>query len=111
MALTHEQEEWLASGDGGVSSKTIFEVMTGHVLETPRAFRWGPPADAADFGRCRRLLERFPGWRDRLGEVASRHPAWRPFVETWPRLDALYAAGEFGRLYAELSALERRREG
>lgn len=109
MALTPKQEEWLFSSDTGTSSLTIFETITGHTLESPRRFGWTPPADSDDFGRCRRLFERFPEWRSKLGEVADRHPAWRPVVEAWDRLERLHVAGEARQLYAELSALTDRR--
>lgn len=79
-------EQWLVSGDTGTSSQTIYSVMRG--LPPPE---WhGFPHDADDFGRCYRLLKRFPDWRPRLPEVAARHFEWQPFVEAWNDLTALY---------------------
>lgn len=80
---------WLQGTDTGISSKTIFFVMTGrHWLNA----RFGPdvPHDPSDFGRCYRLLELFPAWEDRLQEVAARHVEWTPFVREWARMKKLY---------------------
>lgn len=77
--------EWLLGDDTGISSKTIFSVMTG----TPCAWT-GTPLDPSDFGRCYRLLALFPEWRDRMHEVSAAYPAWTRLVESWGELTALY---------------------
>jgi len=81
---------WYFGGDTGISSKTIWHVLSKH----HRAGRcWlGPstPRDAGDFGRCYRMLEQFPAWRARLGEVAAVYPDWKRLVEAWPGLEELY---------------------
>lgn len=47
-------DEWIASRDVGISSVTIWSVMTGQ----PSPFQYyDTPRDGADFGRCRRLLQ------------------------------------------------------
>ena len=73
--------EWLAGDDCGLSSTTIACVMTGAACRRPAI-----PYDAGDFGRCHRLLERFPGFRKRLDEVAAAYPEWRPIVAVWREL-------------------------
>lgn len=109
--------EWLLGTDTGSSSRTLFSVLAerfahraGWVYERAAAGGgrgWhSTPADASDFGRCFRLLERFPAWRERLHQVVERFPAWRGLVEVWPELEAAYSVGELGRV-AEL--LERAR--
>jgi hypothetical protein len=84
--------QWIAGRDTGISSKTIWSVMMGvEVLGTEAwSLQYDVPLDPDDFGRCYRLLELIPGWRARLGEVADRFPAWRPLVEHWSELEALY---------------------
>lgn len=77
--------EWLLSGDTGSSSKTILCAMLGHTCKDPDI-----PYDAGDFGRCYRLLLKFPQWGKRLDEVAKKHRQWKPFVEKWPDLEVLY---------------------
>jgi hypothetical protein len=79
---------WTVGGDTGTSSETIWGVMTG--IEPPGRWHGDTPCDAADFGRCYRLLQRFPAWRKRLPEVAERWPAWRPLVADWDEVTALY---------------------
>ena len=80
---------WTAGLTTGISSITIWSVMTGR----PHGLAgFGPdvPHDPADFGRCHRLLQAFPEWRVRLGEVVVRYPAWGPMIREWDRMTALY---------------------
>lgn len=79
--------DWLKSGDTGMSSKTIYFVLhpnSTHV-EWPSV-----PYDPDDFGRCYRLLQKFPEWAARLSEVAVRYPEWTPMVREWAKMTALY---------------------
>jgi hypothetical protein len=89
VSPTQEQWEWVISDDTGLSSKTIWSTLTGQVL--PRLWA-SVPWDSADFGRCYRLLMRFPEWRARLPEVAAAHSEWKPLVARWDELTALYEA-------------------
>lgn len=99
-------EEWIASWDTGTSSETIWSVMTNHPVR-----RHGTPRDPADFGRCYRLLEKFPDWRTHLPKVAERFPEWEPLVAAWPELTALYEEeiknpdGMAPKLYARMKQL------
>ena len=77
---------WLRNGDTGVSSKTIFSVF----VPGYDAGHEDIPHDPSDFGRCYRLLKIEPSWRARLSEVSDRFPEWKPFVEAWDELTALY---------------------
>lgn len=99
--------DWLLSGDTGISSETIFRVMVGSTAPVA----WGKadiPYDPSDFGRCYRLLQLFPEWRNRLPEVANRFPDWEPFVKEWDSLTALYeeelaeGTGKAPRLYEKM---------
>lgn len=80
--------EWLMSGDTGVSSETICAVMCGVRIHS--CFGTDVPHDPSDFGRCYRLLKKFPEWRARLPEVSKKHRAWKRLVEHWDELTALY---------------------
>lgn len=85
--------EWLLGPDTGLSSQTIFSVLASTESLRSRALgTWGPttPSDPSDFGRCHRLLERFPMWRDRLGEVSEAYPKWKPLVAAWDEMTALW---------------------
>lgn len=101
--------EWLLSGDTGISSKTILSVMTGSAMSGP--FRPDIPYDPSDFGRCYRLLQKFPEWRERLPEVAATYPIWGPMVAAWDELTKLYEQelenedGKAPMLYARMKTL------
>ena len=71
----------------GVSSETIWSVMTGLPVKDA-----GHPYDPDDFGRCYRLLQHFPAWRSRLGEVAAAYPntPWVDYVEHWSEMEVLW---------------------
>lgn len=58
---------WALSGDTGTSSKTIAR----HMLGIESGERSSPPWDAADRGRCIRLLRLVPEWVPRLTELAD----------------------------------------
>lgn len=77
--------EWLLGDDTGSSSKTLLAVMTGVNYEGASL-----PWDNDDFGRCYRLLKRFPEWRVRLPEVAQQYPEWGPMVAAWDELTTMY---------------------
>ena len=81
-------DTWAAGGDTGISSLTIWSVMTGCPM--PRGLLADVPYDPADFGRCHRLLLLIPEWRPRLHEVAKRHPEWAVLVDCWSSLTDLY---------------------
>ena len=59
--------------------------MTGSNFSRPDI-----PYDGGDFGRCYRLLQHFPEWRERLHEMSEKYPMWGPMVEVWDELSALY---------------------
>lgn len=80
-----DAERWIVNGDTGTSSITIWSVMRG-----VRPKNADVPYDPDDFGRCYRLLKVMPAWRGRLSEVADAYPKWRPLVEAWDELTALY---------------------
>jgi hypothetical protein len=79
--------DWARGRDTGISSGTIYAVITGHA--SPCGWR-DIPHDPSDFGRCYRLLELFPQWKQRLGLVAAAYPAWKPFVREWDKLTQMY---------------------
>jgi hypothetical protein len=106
-------EEWAAGRDTGTSSLTIYQAITGN-----RSHHRGLdiPYDPDDFGRCYRLLKLFPSWRKDLGKVVDVCPEWKPFVEAWDELTAMYEAagwanrnvkskGDGGEMYRRMTEL------
>ena len=102
--------EWYRSYQTGISSETIFEVMTGIPVR-----RHDMPYDPSDFSRCYELLERFPEWKPRLHEVSARFPRWKGLIDNWDKLTELYEeekpTGEAPKLYKLIDELRRIREG
>ncbi len=98
--------DWMNLGDTGTSSIAIWRHMQGMQPE----WLWGPdpPRDPSDFGRCYRLLKKFPEWKDRLEEMRC-YRGWTPFVVAWDKLEALYIeefpTGKAPRLWAEMKRL------
>lgn len=89
---TMTPDEWILMPGGtyvGVSSATIWTALTG---KKHMPFGWHPdvPADPDDFYRCHKLLTLVDGWRSRLDEVVARFPKWKPFVDAWDELEAMY---------------------
>ncbi len=104
---TMTPDQWRASDDTGISSLTIWSVMTGRRVAS-RAY----PRDPDDFGRCHRLLERIPAWRERLPEVAAACPDWAGLVREWPRMTEIYLrdlpTGESAEIYEIMQQLSSR---
>jgi len=99
--------KWMYSGDTGISSKTIFEFMTGMpVWSIPDV-----PHDPSDFGRCYRLLQMFPEWVHRLPDMVNRYPFWEPFIREWWEMFRLYdrdlKSGRSADLFALMQKLEK----
>lgn len=84
-AMTTKEIEWYQGTRTGISSETIWSVMTGHPVR-----RHNVPLDPSDFNRCYQLLLLFPDWRPRLQEVADRFPEWQVFVDHWDELERLF---------------------
>ncbi len=85
MSTLQRALQWIAGGDTGTSSKTIWAVM--QMVEPEYA---SVPSDPSDFGRCYRLLKLIPEWREGLSLVSRRYPEWTALVEHWDELTALY---------------------
>lgn len=83
-------EEWWKSKDTGLSSKTIWCVMMQRRSALPDG-KAHIPHDPDDFGRCYRLMKRFPEWTANFHELTD-YPAWRPLVCHWDDLTKMYEA-------------------
>jgi hypothetical protein len=76
---------WLAGNDCGMSSTAICHHMLG--MKSDGSY----PYDPADLGRCLRLLELFPEWKPRIGEMAKYSKGWERIAGKWDELAALMA--------------------
>jgi hypothetical protein len=100
---------WLDSRDTNAASLTIWFVMMGH--RPPGFTAPDIPRDPSDFGRCLRLLRRIPVWLPRLPEIAVAFPEWKPIVNAWDELTALYLGELAQRRYPKLRARMRELTG
>ena len=101
--------DWVIGGDIGLSSLTIWGVMMGAKISTENSWRYAPPFDVTDFGRCHRLLELMPEWRERLHEVSDQLPEWKLHIAEWGKLTDLYlkcgSTGNYQPLFNRLIKL------
>lgn len=101
--------EWIMGPDTGMSSITIWTVLGGYSF--PDYKHPAVPLDPDDFGRCYRLVKRIAGWEARLPEVAEKYPEWKPLVENWAILCALYEEELPTGQAPKLAALMQRLQG
>ena len=86
---------WLASGDTGLSSRSILAHME-HDLSVYAMNRNEVhyPRDPADLGRCIRLMDIEPSFRVRIAEMGRYGPEWKALTEHWSELESLYCKNE-----------------
>ena len=101
-----ELAEWLCGDDTGISSETIVKVALGF---KPGRWDFDAPSDPSDFGRCYRLVKRFPYLRKSFSKVAKACPRFKPILANWDELCAMYDAekpqGRAPLMYARMKEL------
>lgn len=79
--LSEAAARWLASGERGISSNSIFTHLTGiNALESWSSHH---PHDPDDFRRCRLLLEQVPELKEQFQRMATASKAWAGLVRNW----------------------------
>lgn len=84
--------DWITCDDTGISSEAMWTVMMGRTPETRWKSLGNHPHDPDDFGRCHRLLLRFPQWRKRLPEMGKLNKVWKALIKHWDELTTMYEA-------------------
>lgn len=79
--LSDAATRWLASGQRGNSSETIFTHLTG--VDANRGSRNSHPYDPDDLRRCRLLLEQCPELVPLFPKMADVSKAWAGLVPEW----------------------------
>ena len=79
---------WLAHGERGVSSETIFTRLTGVNALGTWSSRGDHPHDPSDFRRCRLLLEQVPELVPLLPRMAEASEPWRGLLNNWDAICA-----------------------
>lgn len=87
MNLSREANEWLRTGERGLSSEAIFSKLTGINILSPHPLGNAPhPYDPDDFQRCEKLLRAVPDFRARLNEMRKCSKEWNSLVENWDKI-------------------------
>lgn len=88
MDLSSYAVNWLANGERGISSNTMFTRLTG--VDAMGGWTYcNHPHDPADFQRCERLLRAVPELRERLHLMAEESPEWARLVARWPEINSM----------------------
>lgn len=77
--------QWIVGEDTGISSIAIWSTMMG--VQPEEGFC--APSDPSDLGRCLRLLELVPEWKERISEMAIHGREWAALVSQWDELHQL----------------------
>lgn len=94
--------EWSTCEDVGMSASAIYAVQGG------ASEWWNNPHDADDFGRCYRLVKRFPELLVALEWLATMSRPWRNIHRGWDTLCALHETKDWKRLSEALAKAEGR---
>lgn len=84
QSTQEKMNTWLAVGEHGTSSKTIYSVLSGQSIIART--NYCHPLDPDDFKRCHKLLEMIPEWRGEMHEMRAVSPVWAKLVDDWPML-------------------------
>jgi hypothetical protein len=76
---------WITNGETGLSSKTMWSFFLN--LNIPVI---NHPHDPDDFGRCYKLLEAVPEWKERIPELSKLSEPWKNLSENWDKLTQMY---------------------
>lgn len=87
VPVTPAMIDWLANGERGISSDTIFQILTG--IPTNGGISKYHPSDADDFKRCRLLLEKCTTLKIALSEMGQVSPEWDGLVNKWEEISLL----------------------
>lgn len=87
LKISQKAIEWLASGERGCSSNSMFTHLTG-VNAVTSSYK-SHPYDPDDFRRCCLLLEEVPELKAELHRMAEVSPEWAKLVAHWEEIKQL----------------------
>ena len=82
--ISHEAISWLANGERGLSSETMFAHLIGISVCGPDG--QSHPYDCSDWRRCQLLLEAVPEVAQRFPKMAEVSPQWANLISAWPEI-------------------------
>lgn len=74
-------DEWMLTGETGVSSLSIVYVLTGRMSDLRAS--WSHPVDLHDFRRCELLLSAVPELRQEMWRMSQVNRQWHMLVGEW----------------------------
>jgi len=81
--------EWLNGEDTGMSSRFMVAVLTG--TKWVDDFDAQPhPHDVSDFGRCYRMLNAIPQFKNDLDKLKPYGDVWPKLIDNWDEMTRLY---------------------
>ena len=83
--LTKRAMQWKEHGETGASSNAMW-----HCLMEDSNFIICHPWDPDDFGRCYKLLQAVPEWKNELHKLKSLSLVWSRLVDNWDVLTEMY---------------------
>lgn len=89
--LSKDAIQWMATGERGLSSETLFSYLTGHDIQS-KSYRNFFPGDPDDLRRCMLLLEQCPGLKPNLPRIVQAGPVWAALFARWDELTATFEA-------------------
>jgi hypothetical protein len=91
LANKNPEIQWWHGFDVGLSSAAIFSCFSNNYTDVCLAYsRGATPQDSDDLGRCLRLLDLFPKWKEQLPRIAEfwAQTAWPAIIARWQELEA-----------------------
>lgn len=85
-SLNERMMFWLAKGERGMSSETIFQTLSAQKIHG----RNHHPYDPDDFKRCYKLLQTIPEWKGELHKLKPLSKEWANLVDNWDKLTEFY---------------------
>lgn len=85
LSVAQRAHFWWSDGERGMSSETIYSVMTHEGMPVGRSH----PHDPDDFRRCYLLLKLIPEWRERIADMKQVSKAWANLADNWGALTGM----------------------
>lgn len=102
--------EWIIRGETGTSSKTMWAAIIGAVRGGNKGFDYDVPHDPDDFRRCLLFVKNCFVSKRQLEMVSIVFPWWKPQIENWDKMAALFEeespTGRCPKLYDLMQTLE-----
>lgn len=86
--LSIEAINWLATGRRGISSNTMFTVLTG--VDALNGSSGSHPLDPDDLHRCIDLLKSVPELRQDLHKMAEHSLQWAGLIANWEEIERCF---------------------